>query len=93
MPQSTDFLTGVIEGFYGRSWSFNTRFAYIDYLIEFGLNSYIYCPKGDPYLRMRWQEHWPDSWHIPNTDESLSLNKIPWKQREQFKKLASKKVF
>ncbi|MBN1377997.1 MAG: hypothetical protein JXA04_02045 [Gammaproteobacteria bacterium] len=34
-------------------------------------------------------EHWPDSWQIPDTQESLSLDKIPWKQREQFKKLGS----
>lgn len=55
------FLTGVIEGFYGRSWSFETRLAYADFLHLAGLNTYIYCPKNDPYLRRKWQENWPDT--------------------------------
>lgn len=58
--KSTEFLAGVIEGFYGRAWSFDTRLAYADYLAEAGLNTCIYCPKGDLYLRSRWQEQWPD---------------------------------
>jgi hypothetical protein len=53
------FLTGVIEGFYGRGWSFETRIAYADYLNRLGLNTCIYCPKEDPFLRKRWREHWP----------------------------------
>lgn len=53
-------LLGVIEGFYGRSWSHSTRLAYADYLQHLGLNSYIYCPKSDPFLRKRWQEQWPE---------------------------------
>lgn len=60
MQESREFLTGVIEGFYGRSWPAQTRLAYADYLGAAGLNTYIYCPKGDPFLRKRWQEHWPD---------------------------------
>lgn len=60
MQQSTAFLTGVIEGFYGRAWPMETRLAYADYLQQAGLNTYIYCPKGDPFLRKRWQEHWPE---------------------------------
>lgn len=58
---SDKFQTGVIEGFYGRCWSFETRLAYADYLKEAGLNAFIYCPKGDPYLRRRWQEDWPSA--------------------------------
>ncbi|MFT6275327.1 MAG: hypothetical protein ACJAZ0_001422 [Halioglobus sp.] len=53
------FLTGIIEGFYGQPWSFETRLAYADYLQLLDLNTYIYCPKADPYLRKRWQERWP----------------------------------
>ena len=52
-------LIGVIEGFYGRSWSLDTRLAYADYLAEAGLNTCIYCPKEDPYLRRQWQTDWP----------------------------------
>lgn len=53
------FLAGVVEGYYGRSWSIDTRLAYADYLAEAGLNTFLYCPKGDPYLRRRWQDDWP----------------------------------
>ena len=60
MDSSGDFLTGVIEGFYGRPWSFATRAAYAGYLARAGLNTYLYCPKADPYLRRRWREPWPD---------------------------------
>lgn len=60
MPPSSEFLCGVVEGFYGRTWSFETRCAYADYLALSGLNTYLYCPKADPFLRKRWPEQWPE---------------------------------
>ena len=63
MSDSHTLLTGVIEGFYGRAWSFETRLSYAQYLSAAGLNTYLYCPKGDPYLRGHWREDWPqDEW-------------------------------
>lgn len=59
MTSSKEFLCGVIEGFYGRAWSFQTRLLYADYLASAGLNTYLYCPKSDMYLRKQWQQHWP----------------------------------
>jgi hypothetical protein len=59
MTPSRVFLTGILEGFYGRSWSFETRLAYADYLVQAGLNTCLYCPKSDPYLRRQWQDDWP----------------------------------
>jgi hypothetical protein len=59
MTVPDSFLRGIIEGFYGRQWSYETRLAYADYLAQAGLNTCLYCPKGDPYLRKRWQDHWP----------------------------------
>ena len=61
MAPPNEFLSGVIEGFYGRFWSFDTRLAYADYLAQAGLNTCLYCPKGDPYLRKQWQQRWPDA--------------------------------
>ena len=61
MRPASGFLTGIIEGFYGRSWSFETRLAYAGYLAQAGLNTCLYCPKADPYLRKQWQRDWPDS--------------------------------
>ncbi len=59
MAQPDSFLSGVVEGFYGRQWSWPIRQAYAGYLQSLGLNCYLYCPKGDPYLRKRWQDPWP----------------------------------
>jgi hypothetical protein len=58
---SPGFLSGIIEGFYGRPWSHETRLNYADYLQGLGLNCAVYCPKADPYLRKHWREHWPRS--------------------------------
>lgn len=57
----TRFLTGVIEGFYGRQWPMAIRHAYADYLVALGLNTYIYAPKGDSWLRRCWQQPWPQA--------------------------------
>ncbi len=56
---SSEFLTGIVEGFYGRPWPFATRLAYARYLSGAGLNTCLYCPKADPYLRKQWQSDWP----------------------------------
>jgi hyaluronoglucosaminidase len=59
MRDQSEFLSGVIEGFYGQAWPFETRRAYASYLAQLGLNTSLYCPKSDVYLRKRWQQHWP----------------------------------
>ena len=61
ISRDSTFLTGVIEGFYGRPWSFETRRAYADFLPLLGLDTYFYCPKADPFLRKRWSEPWPSN--------------------------------
>ena len=60
MAINDQFLTGVVEGFYGRAWTTETRIAYADYLSLAGMNTYIYCPKEDVYLRKQWASVWPD---------------------------------
>ncbi len=55
------FLAGVIEGFYGQPWSVQARMQYARLLPAMGLNSYLYCPKADPYLRRHWQQPWPQA--------------------------------
>ncbi|MDO8862331.1 beta-N-acetylglucosaminidase domain-containing protein [Haliea sp. E1-2-M8] len=54
-----EFLTGVVEGFYGRPWSQQLRLEYAQILRQLGLNSYLYAPKADPFLRKQWQCDWP----------------------------------
>lgn len=59
MKAANTFLTGVLEGFYGRVWPAETRLNYASYLGQAGLNTCLYCPKADPYLRKDWQQDWP----------------------------------
>ncbi|MBA4158650.1 MAG: beta-N-acetylglucosaminidase domain-containing protein [Gemmatimonadetes bacterium] len=53
---------GIIEGFYGKPWSWEEREQTVAYLVPHGYRFYLYAPKGDPYLRRRWQEGHPASW-------------------------------
>ena len=39
MADHMEFLSGVVEGFYGRSWTLETRLAYAEYLSAAGLNT------------------------------------------------------
>ena len=54
------FFCGVIEGFYGRQWSWQTRRDYASFLLAHNFDCYIYAPKGDTFLRGQWQLPWPD---------------------------------
>ena len=55
---------GIVEGFYGRPWSWGARLAWVECLARLGLNSYLYAPKADPWLRRDWQADWPAAqWH------------------------------
>jgi hyaluronoglucosaminidase len=50
---------GVIEGYYGRPWSWEDRAETAAFLAEHGYRFFIYAPKADAYLRRRWREPHP----------------------------------
>jgi len=50
---------GVIEGFYGKPWSWEDRRAAVEFLAPHGYGFFLYAPKADPFLRRRWQEDHP----------------------------------
>ena len=50
---------GIIEGFYGKPWTWDEREANIAWLGTRGYTFYLYAPKADPFLRRRWQEDYP----------------------------------
>ena len=50
---------GIIEGFFGRPWSWAERADAVRFLRPHGFSFYLYAPKADPYLRRRWQEPHP----------------------------------
>jgi len=54
-----DIELGVIEGYYGRPWSWQAREATIAFLAARGYAFHIYAPKADPFLRRRWREDYP----------------------------------
>jgi protein O-GlcNAcase / histone acetyltransferase len=58
MPTQKDssFLTGVIEGFYGKPWTQSERFTLFDWMVDWGLNTYVYAPKDDLKHRAIWRE-------------------------------------
>ncbi len=53
---TTNFLAGVIEGFYGPPWTQAERFELFDWMTRWGLNTYFYCPKDDLNQRAIWRE-------------------------------------
>lgn len=52
----SEFLAGVIEGFYGQPWNQTERHQLFDWLSAWGLNTYLYAPKDDMKHRALWRE-------------------------------------
>jgi hypothetical protein len=59
-------LLGLIEGFYGKPWSWEARAEAIAFLAPHGYGFYYYAPKADAFLRRRWREP-----HPPEMEEEL----------------------
>lgn len=57
------FRLGIVEGFFGRQWSWQARHDMASFLAAQRCNSYIYAPKNDVYFRKQW--------HVPCPDEHL----------------------
>ena len=53
------FERGLIEGFYGRAWSWRLRHALLPFMRSQGFDSYVYAPKADARLRQLWHRDWP----------------------------------
>ena len=56
-----DVELGIIEGFYGKPWTWAEREETIAYLAPQGYGFYLYAPKADPYLRRRWRDPYPEN--------------------------------
>ena len=55
---------GIVEGFFSLPlppWRWDERFLLLRFLGEFAphLNTYLYCPKDDPYVRTHWDREYP----------------------------------
>src|ERR1051326_1506486 len=56
MQETSKFLAGVIEGFYGQPWTQAERLELFDSMANWGLNTYLYAPKDDLKHRVLWRE-------------------------------------
>ena len=52
---------GLIEGFFGRPWSWQARSEVVRFLAPYGYRFFLYAPKADAFLRRRWQEPHPEA--------------------------------
>lgn len=52
-------VRGYIEGFYGKPWSAENRKMMLRLMASYGMNTYYYAPKDDPYHRDKWNELYP----------------------------------
>jgi hyaluronoglucosaminidase len=50
---------GIIEGFFGRPWSWAERTAQLPFLAANGFGFYLYAPKADRHLRRAWRRPYP----------------------------------
>jgi len=57
-------VRGVLEGFYGRPWTWDERVGVAQYCAERGMTHYVYAPKDDPKQR--------EDWRIPYTEDELA---------------------
>ncbi|CAH8460883.1 unnamed protein product [Schistosoma rodhaini] len=51
-----EFLTGVVEGFYGRPWTYPQRKELFRRMNQMGMNAYLYAPKDDIKHRQSWRD-------------------------------------
>lgn len=56
MTAGTGFLSGAIEGFYGRPWDRAERHQLLGWMEAWGLDTYLYAPKDDLHHRAAWRE-------------------------------------
>ena len=66
---------GIIEGYYGKPWSWQARDETIAFQKAYGYDFYIYAPKADAFLRKRWREAHP-------TDMSAALTQLAARCRQ-----------
>lgn len=60
-PASNAFaIRGVIEGFYGTPWTEEQRLDMVECIGRWGMNTFVYSPKDDPFLREDWAKPFDD---------------------------------
>ena len=76
IKQDVNIFNGYIEGYYGRLLNWKKRKRIVNKLYDNGLNSYLYCPKEDPYHRSRWRKDYPKTWYKNFKNFCINSNKL-----------------
>ncbi len=63
MKEVKTFRLGVVEGFFGKTWSWEARRHYARFLSGNGFTTYLYAPKNDVYFRKHWTTPCPRDHH------------------------------
>jgi len=59
-PSASPFsVRGVIEGFYGPSWTHAARMSELAWMGAHGMNTYVHAPKNDSWQRANWRDPYP----------------------------------
>jgi len=53
-------VRGVLEGFYGRPWSWDERVEVARWCADRGMPDSVWAPKDEPVHRERWRDPWPE---------------------------------
>ncbi|XP_050397584.1 protein O-GlcNAcase isoform X1 [Patella vulgata] len=72
------FISGVVEGFYGRPWTTEQRRLLFSWMKNMGLNTYMYAPKDDSKHRSFWRDMYSveEAENLTNLIEAATENDI-----------------
>ena len=73
-------LRGLVEGFYGTPYSWETRREAVEFLARHKMNAYFYAPKDDLYHREKWREPYPKE----TLEQIAALNALAEKKLVDF---------
>lgn len=65
---------GIVEGFYGKEWSWQERRDVVSFAGDIGYNLYIYAPKADLLHRENWREMYDETF-IKEFSELINTGK------------------
>ena len=57
--EPNSYLAGVVEGFYGPTWSSANTIKILQFMSQHYMNTFVYAPKNDPYIRAQWNQPYP----------------------------------
>ncbi len=66
-------ISGVLEGFYGKPWTWAERRVVMERCVTAGLPWYAWAPKSDPLHREEWREPFTDE-HLAGFADLLSID-------------------